>query len=157
MQYTSVVYVLFFVYFFTCPLQGYAFLGTPHSSYWCLKLAGSQNLEYQKLMPLSCRRRQCAAQSPSSLFSSNGLCCADHTSGSPAPLLRRQAHHQPLTGNRSESRWVTTLREGESSAYHVSKVGRGALRSTRHKKQWRWRDVSHREYFRIMISVWRHL
>ncbi len=65
------------------------------------------------------------------------------TAGALPPLLRRQAHHQPLAGNRSESRWVTTLREGESSAYHVSKVGREALRSTRHTKTWwRWKNIS---------------
>lgn len=60
----------FFVDFFMCPLQGYAFLRILHSSLWCLQLVASQTLEYQKLMPLSCRRRQYAAQSPSRLFSS---------------------------------------------------------------------------------------
>lgn len=42
----------------------------------------------------------------------------------PTPLLRRQAHHQLLTGNRSESRWVTTVREGERDERFPRQQGR---------------------------------
>lgn len=69
------------------------------------------------------------------------------SAGALPPLLRSQAHHQPLAGNRSESRWVTTLREGESGAYHVSKVDREALRSTRRMR-------SDTERMKNISAVW---
>lgn len=54
----------------------------------------------------------------------------------PSLLLRIQAHHQPLAGNRSESRWVTSLGEGGRSTSYVSKVDGEVLRSKEGRDAW---------------------
>ena len=91
------------------------------------------------LLQAVCRHNRPVACSPALLF-----VVPITSAGAPPPLLRSQAHHQPLAGNRSESRWVTTLREGGSSAYHVSKVDTKApLNETRGEMWCGRRDGSH--------------
>ena len=107
----------------------------------------SQILEYQEPMPLSCRL-VCRRDRPVACFPAMLFVAPLTSAGSPPPFLRSQARHQPLAGNRSESRWVTTVREGESSASHVSKVDREILCSTTHTRKG-WRDVSRLTGWRI--------
>lgn len=117
---TPLVYFLFFVLFFYMSLTRLYLYRNPILVFlWCLQLVCSQILEYQEPMPFSCSR--CAViitQSPV-LQQCSLLCWSHHREPCP-PLLRSQAHHQPLAGNRSESRWVTTLREGERAALITS-------------------------------------
>lgn len=113
-------FVLFLLFFYL-PLTRLLFDGNATLVLlWCLQLVCSQIVEYRA----DAAAGGVPSQSPSRLFFGDAaLYCVDHIrGGAPPHSYAAEAHRQPLAGNRSESRWVITLREGESSASHVSKV-----------------------------------
>lgn len=143
---TPLVYFLFFVLFFYMSLTRLYLYRNPILVFlWSLQLVCSQTLEYQEPMPFSCSR--CAViitQSP--VLQQCSLLYRSHQRGPCPPLLRSQAHHQPLTGNRSESRWVTTLREGESEQRLSRQQGRhrgSLLNETRGERCGEDEEMSH--------------